>query len=242
MQARWFVCAALIGACSKPERREPPRLILPTAPPASDSGTAEERDPMDVAAEAATAGLREGGLSIVASHRGVYLDLNGPGCTPQVLQRVASMPPVLGPLLQVGYRFITCGGESEYVEQRLPPAGVPVPEPVEWNRSFVATRFGVGRQADHPAVYCTGLREHPEEGVPGSVRCTRTLEACRNDEANARALDPRSFLPCTLTPSLWCFDTSGTERVCSLSQRDCENQRAQIEHGRGPRCERRWSI
>lgn len=169
--------------------------------------------------------------------RGVWLDVLTPNCNRATIVSIVSANVVLEPLLRTEYRFASCADTDETIEVRLPPVDVPVPPSVEWNRSYVATPANRGRSADHPPLWCTDTSP-----ISSSAMCARAREACVAREQSARGLfqnDPTMrVIPCAETQTLWCCDTTGTERVCFLNREQCNE--AQARHCGTSRCERRW--
>jgi hypothetical protein len=181
---------------------------------------------------------QQNNLSIRFRGRGVYLDVSTANCSRAVLTALVSSPAVLEPLLRAEFRFVDCADTDENTEIRLPPPGVQIPASIEWNRSYVATPASRGRAAEHPPMWCTGVRPNTI-----SVLCARTAEACAAHEQRARGIfadsELSTVIPCAPTQTLWCCDTVGSERVCFDNRDDCSD--AQERHCGRNRCERRWA-
>ena len=212
-----------------------PRPAQASAP--EPSATAAPEDPEAATREIQTA-LNAARVAATVSRRGVYLDIRDERCTARTVRAVASEPRVLELLLSHGFRFVSCALSAQTVETRLPPRGVPVPPSIEWDRSFVATptRDGLPSPDDHPMIWCTGL--------DGTAFCYRERAACverwQGMSGDFAAGSRMNIAPCHLRHNLACYDTSGTERACFLSEEFCEEGRERM--GRGGRCELRWAI
>lgn len=264
---QWFLSACavalalIVGALATSSGRPPsstPATAVAAPSPAPSAEPASEPAPVAApppAPEPDWQGLFNayvsnrfrGGDAVVA---GIYLNLHGVPCTRRNLSRIGTMPDAPAALemaLRSPVEFVQCTPEddSDPITQRWPSPGVAIPPSIEWKRRYVVTPAG-GR-TEPALVWCT----HDGRGdMPGAL-CFRHAAECRERERGLVELydrlnpglgaNARTIYPCSVTRTLWCFQTRGSQQQCTVWEDACEEWRDTSGDPRS-RCEERNAL